>query len=1044
MNQFDLHSPAATAAPFHQRAGRNILVLEFDVFGATGGGQTVYQQIIRQRSDDTFYYFLRNEPADWPRPSNAIALPFLEAWCGRGHRVARGLQSMVGDYVLCRNLAASVRHYGGPAAFDVVDVPDFRPIGAFVRSAFAEEGIQIGVLALALHGTLSDAFRLGWPSDDGERRILAELRVRERLQFRVADVRYAISQRYAGRWNRIAAHPINMLDPLCMVDRTEPLAAPPGSAPDLTFFGRREKWKGPDLFLDIAWCLDPAAYQRIVLVGPDGPNRIGVGSQSVIDAMARVRHLQPEILARIPRSEIMAMFGSRNLLLLPSRYDTFNLIALEAVMAGCPTIVSTRAGIADWLTDQFPELPWLCIDIDCSRQSAANVETVLRDYDRHREALLESLARRSLRPDETAFHDIYRPANDTDLQARQTAVELASALTGTIEAVQEGLVRSIMREPRRLVGSTIRTAQRAALPPVRRSWKRLPVGVRESAWHVRNSLRTGLTVLRHGPRHPKSVSALKVQIRAGTHLSPRAFSQVMAARHASDIHRRILAERPRTAKDVDGKLRWLSSIVSDRLIDRVTLFREMAQLERRRGNDLIAATYLLRTMRWLGRDARGDLPYVASCLRDLGYDPEAEAAEAMFGSDPDARSRCLGLMHDALDRNRTKPELPLARREDFRGAIQPRVSVIASLYNAATKLPTLLTMLANQSLARRGELEVVLVDSNSPSDEYAALEAFLSTRSLPVLYVRSAERETIQAAWNRGIHLSRAPYLAFLGADEGLHPDALSILANELDSQPDVDWAMADSVVTNVDRDGVFDSDVMPYDRTGYRQDLVYLDTTYLSWVGGLYRRTLHDRYGWYDDSYRAAGDTEFKNRLLPFIRSVHVPQLLGVFNNYPEERTTASPRAELEDLRAWYLWRTPAGMDYAFGHRPATDAIELFKTSLRYRKAFCGHISSDFDLAHSVATHLAGRQDAGALGADSLRAMDETMQFMHSLEIWQLPVQRDPGRLRGAAWMLGAMRRLRQMAVRHRAEFGLGDAPDYEAFNDNRYEQHWWSWTTV
>jgi hypothetical protein len=75
---------------------------------------------------------------------------------------------------------------------------------------------------------------------------------------------------------------------------------------------------------------------------------------------------------------------------------------------------------------------------------------------------------------------------------------------------------------------------------------------------------------------------------------------------------------------------------------------------------------------------------------------------------------------------------------------------------------------------------------------------------------------------------------------------------------------------------------------------------------------------------------------------------------------------------------------------------------------------------------------------------MDETMQFMHSLEIWQLPVQRDPGRLRGAAWMLGAMRRLRQMAVRHRAEFGLGDAPDYEAFNDNRYEQHWWSWTTV
>jgi hypothetical protein len=235
----------------------------------------------------------------------------------------------------------------------------------------------------------------------------------------------------------------------------------------------------------------------------------------------------------------------------------------------------------------------------------------------------------------------------------------------------------------------------------------------------------------------------------------------------------------------------------------------------------------------------------------------------------------------------------------------------------------------------------------------------------------------------------------------------------------------------------------MPYDRTGYRQDLVYLDTTYLSWVGGLYRRSLHDRFGWYDETYRAAGDTEFKNRLLPFIRSVHVPKMLGVFNNYPEERTTASPRAELEDLRAWYLWRTPAGMEYALGARPVQDAIELFKTSLRYRKAFCGHLSSDFDLAHSVAAHLAGRPDAGAFGANALQAADDALQIMQSLETWQRPTQRDPGRLRGAVWMLGRLWRLRQMAARHRDEFDLAEAPIYEGFNDNRYEQHWWSWST-
>lgn len=1042
MNQLDLLSPALPAAPLNHRLGQRILILEFDIFGSIGGGQTVYQRIIEQRSDDTFYYFIRNEPRAQARPHNAVALEFVEPWIGNEHRVANGLRSMVGDYVLCRNFAASVRHAGGPFAFDVVDVPDFRPIGAFVRPAFANEEIRVGGVALALHGTLSDAFRSGWPSGAGQQRVLAELRVRERLQFRVADIRYAISQRYATRWRRIGSQRINMLDPLCMVPYAVPLAAPLGGAADLTFLGRLEKCKGPDLFLDIAWCLDPASYGRMRIVGPDGPNRLGVGSSPTVNAMARLRHLQPEVLAAMARADTMAMFGSRALLLLPSRNDTFNLVALEAIMAGCPTIISRRAGVADWLADQLPELPWLTIDIDCSRQAAATVATVLGDYDRHREALLESLDRRNIRPNEMTFREVYRPSEDFDLQARQTAVELATPLAGAIEPNQ-GLRQSLARVRKLYVSPRIRTTRRA-LRPLKRAYNQLPEGVRQGMNNARQVITHGVAIVRHGPRHPYSRSLIAQHMRDASGLSPRTFSQVIAACTASEVHRRILAERPRSAKDVDAKLRWLSSIVGDRLIDRVTLFREMAQLERRRGNHMIAVTYLLRTMRWLGRDERGDLPYVTACLRDLGFSGEAETADAMFGAESDAKSRCLALIHDALERNRTKLERPLSVRKDFRWPMQPRVSVIASLYNAADKLPTLLTMLANQSLARNGELEVILVDSKSPSDEFGALQAFLSARALPVLYMRSARRETIQAAWNRGIHQSRAPYLAFLGADEGLHPDALSILARQLDENPGVDWAMADSVVTNVDRDGVYDSDVMPYDRTGYRQDLVYLDTTYLSWVGGLYRRSLHDRFGWYDESYRAAGDTEFKNRLLPFIRSVHVPQLLGVFNNYPEERTTASPRAELEDLRAWYLWRTTAGMEYALGRRPVADAIELFKTSLRYRKAFCGHWSSDFDLACSVAEHIAVRSDGGAIGANALHAMDETMRIMRSLEIWQRPVQGDPGPVRGGAWMFGTLRRLRHLAENHRTEFGLPDAPIYEAFNDNRYEQHWWSWSTV
>ncbi|MBV1795926.1 glycosyltransferase [Siccirubricoccus sp. G192] len=598
------------------------------------------------------------------------------------------------------------------------------------------------------------------------------------------------------------------------------------------------------------------------------------------------------------------------------------------------------------------------------------------------------------------------------------------------------------------VGAALRqTRQLVLTDAVRRNWRRLPRPVRAGAQLAREGATLALQAGRQGLRSPGLRVAAKDMVQRHAELSPRSFTQIDRARGLAQFRRYIQEAPERTSREVAEKLRFLSDAVPGRLVDRVTLFREMGRLERRRGNDLIAATYGLRTMRWLGGDRRGELPFVTATLRANGFPREAAAAEAMFGKGPgaeaEAEARCLDLMRDAYERNRRKPDLPLAVLDDRRGDAAPRVAVIASLYNAADKLPTLLAMLAQQTMAQRGELEVVLVDSNSPADEHGAFEAFLARQQLPIVFARSAERETIQAAWNRGIKLARAPYLAFLGADEGLHPDALRQLAAALDADPAVDWAMADSVVTSVDRQGVFDADIMPYDRRGYFQDLVYLETCYLSWVGGLYRRSLHDRFGYYDESYRAAGDTEFKNRVMPRIRSVHVPRMLGVFNNYPEERTTQHPRAEIEDLRAWYLWRSLAGMRYAFDHRPAEEAIALLRASLSYRKSYCGHISTDFDLADALARYLATRPDAPTWLQQAPRETAAALGLLRSLDLFVPPA---------GAWPKGAnlgwevwqrLRASQDLAERHREVFGLAARPTYEAFNDNRYEQHWWSWST-
>lgn len=72
--------------------------------------------------------------------------------------------------------------------------------------------------------------------------------------------------------------------------------------------------------------------------------------------------------------------------------------------------------------------------------------------------------------------------------------------------------------------------------------------------------------------------------------------------------------------------------------------------------------------------------------------------------------------------------------------------------------------------------------------------------------------------------------------------DGLEKLAAKLDSNPELDWVIGNSLVTEVDYQGNWRQDVMTYSRTKFNQNLVYLDTCYLTYVGGLYRKNIHKK----------------------------------------------------------------------------------------------------------------------------------------------------------------------------------------------------------
>src|SRR5208337_1903982 len=95
------------------------------------------------------------------------------------------------------------------------------------------------------------------------------------------------------------------------------------------------------------------------------------------------------------------------------------------------------------------------------------------------------------------------------------------------------------------------------------------------------------------------------------------------------------------------------------------------------------------------------------------------------------------------------------------------VSAIVSTYNAERFLRGCLEDLEAQTIAAR--LEIIVVDSGSHQNEQAIVEEF-QRRYNNIVYIRTEERESLYAAWNRGVKAARGKYLTNANTDDRHRP----------------------------------------------------------------------------------------------------------------------------------------------------------------------------------------------------------------------------------------------------------------------------------
>lgn len=235
------------------------------------------------------------------------------------------------------------------------------------------------------------------------------------------------------------------------------------------------------------------------------------------------------------------------------------------------------------------------------------------------------------------------------------------------------------------------------------------------------------------------------------------------------------------------------------------------------------------------------------------------------------------------------------------------VSAIVSTYNSEKFIQGCLDDLIGQTLYSKGLLEIIVIDSGSTQNERAIVEEYQQQH--PNIIYQRTERETIYAAWNRGIQLASGKYITNANTDDRHRADALEVMAATLDANPDVALVYADVFVTCLPNQ-TFENHI----RSGYHKHADYdpcimLGSCHMG-PQPMWRKDIHNKIGLFDGSYYSAGDYEFWCRVAVHYKMLRIPKFLGLYYNNPDGICNAAihtSHSEADNVVRKYINQLPA-----------------------------------------------------------------------------------------------------------------------------------------
>lgn len=198
---------------------------------------------------------------------------------------------------------------------------------------------------------------------------------------------------------------------------------------------------------------------------------------------------------------------------------------------------------------------------------------------------------------------------------------------------------------------------------------------------------------------------------------------------------------------------------------------------------------------------------------------------------------------------------------------QPLISVIVAVYNGDKTLQQCIDSVTRQTYANK---ELIVIDGGSRDGTVELIKANQGR----IGYWISEPDGGIYNAWNKGLKQAKGEWICFLGADDRFWDEhVLEHMVGALHGLPP-EIRIAYGQIMLIDADG---KNLHPIGEPWKEIRERFRQIMSIPHPGMMHRRTLFDQSGYFDESYRIAGDYELLLRELKNGEAHYIPDLVTV-----------------------------------------------------------------------------------------------------------------------------------------------------------------------